>query len=119
MVTGTSQIHASGTVRFVLEAQYRHSTRPAGAVGTSCQPAREIFYCVTPGGFEVDFYLPEEQRLVQVTQALAAPATRERVLRALAEAVQSVKVKHALILSDANEAGLDVHGVPVEVRSTA
>ena len=83
------------------------------------QHAREIFYYTTPGGFEVDFYLPEEQKLVQVTQALAAPATRERELRALAEAVQSIKVKHALILSDENENSLDVNGVSVEVRSTA
>src|ERR1700690_320140 len=83
------------------------------------QHAREIFYYTTPSGFEVDFYLPEEQQLVQVTQGLAAPATRERELRALAESVQSVKVKHALILSDENETSLDVNGVSVEVRSTA
>jgi hypothetical protein len=83
------------------------------------QHAREIFYYTTPGGFEVDFALPEEQQLVQVTQALAARATRERALRALAEAVQSIKVKHALILSDENENSPDVNRVSVEVRSTA
>lgn len=81
--------------------------------------SREIFYYTTPGGFEVDFYLPEKQQLVQVAHSLAAPATRERELRALADAVKSVKVKKALILSDANENGLEVNGVPVEVLSTA
>jgi hypothetical protein len=81
--------------------------------------SREIFYYTTPGGFEVDFYLPEKQQLVQVAHSLAAPATRERELRALADAIQSVKVKKALILSDANENGLEVNGVPVEVLSTA
>jgi hypothetical protein len=54
-----------------------------------------------------------------VAHSLAAPATRERELRALADAVKSVKVKKALILSDANENGLEVNGVPVEVLSTA
>lgn len=83
------------------------------------QHAREIYYYTTPGGFEVDFYLPEKQQLVQVTQSLDNPATRAREQRALAEAVQSVKVQSALILSDSNEAGFEVNGVPVEVRSTA
>jgi hypothetical protein len=55
----------------------------------------------------------------QVTQNLGAPATRERELRALSDLIQAVKVKHALILSDENEDGLEIHGVPLEVRSTA
>jgi predicted AAA+ superfamily ATPase len=83
------------------------------------QHAREIYYYSTPGGFEVDFYLPETQQLVQVTQNLENPATRARELRALAEAVKSVKVQSALILSDSNEDGYDLYGVPVVVRSTA
>ena len=83
------------------------------------QSTKEIYYYTTPGGFEVDFYLPEKQQLVQVTQNLDNPATRARELRALADAVQSIKVKSALILSDANEDGFEVNGVPVEVCSTA
>jgi len=79
----------------------------------------EVYYYTTPGGYEVDFYLPEEQQLVQVTQNLNAPGMRERELRALAEAVRSLKVKKSLILSDANENDLKVTGVPVEVRSIA
>jgi hypothetical protein len=67
----------------------------------------------------VDFYLPEKQQLVLVTQNLDAPATRARELRALAEAVQSIKVKSVLILSESNEDGFEVRGVPVEVCSTA
>jgi hypothetical protein len=54
-----------------------------------------------------------------VTQNLNAAATRERELRALTEAVQSVKVKSAMILTDSNNDALEVNGVPVEVRSTA
>lgn len=81
--------------------------------------AKEIYYYTTPGGYEIDFYLPETQQLVQVTQSLEIPTTRERELRALAEAVPSIKVKRALILSDSNENRFEVGGVPVEVRSTA
>ncbi len=83
------------------------------------QQAEEIYYYTTPGGYEVDFYLPEKQQLVQVAQSLETPNTRERELRALGEAVKSIKVKHALILSDTNENGFEIGGVPVEVRSIA
>jgi predicted AAA+ superfamily ATPase len=83
------------------------------------QQIKEVFYYASPGGFEVDFYLPEKQQLVQVTQTLENPATRERELRALSEAVRSVKAKSALILANSNEDGVEVNGVPVEVRSTA
>jgi hypothetical protein len=83
------------------------------------QQTKEVYYATTPGGFEVDFYLPEKQQLVQVTQTLENPATRERELRALADAVRSIKVKSALILSNSNENEVKVNGVPVEVRSTA
>ncbi len=83
------------------------------------QQSKEIYYYTTPTGFEVDFYLPEKQQLVQVTQSLDNPTTRERELRALTEAVQSIKVKSALILSDSNEDEFEINGVPVEVRSSA
>jgi predicted AAA+ superfamily ATPase len=83
------------------------------------QQFREIYYYTTPGGFQVDFYLPENQLLVQVAQNLNTPATRERELRALADAIQAVKVKQALILADENEDSLDLYGIPVKVRSTS
>ena len=83
------------------------------------QQAKEIYYYTTPGGFEVDFYLPEKQQLVQVTQNLDNPAIRERELRALADAIPSVKVQSALILSDSNEDGFELNGVPVEVHTAA
>ena len=81
------------------------------------QKYREIYYYSTPSGFEVDFYLPEKQQLVQVTQNLDTSATRTRELRALADAIQSIKAKSALILSDSNEGGFELQGVPVEVCS--
>ncbi len=79
----------------------------------------EVYYYTTRGGYEVDFYLPKDQQLVQVTQNLDAPGVRERELRALTDAVQTLKVKQALILTDENQNSLQVNDVPVEVRSTA
>ncbi|MHB8809871.1 MAG: ATP-binding protein [Desulfobulbaceae bacterium] len=83
------------------------------------QQTREIYYYVTPAGFEVDFFLPERGQLVQVVQHLDHPATREREVRALEDAVRGMKVRSALILSDANEKGFNIGGVPVEIRATA
>lgn len=80
---------------------------------------RELYYLASPGGFEVDFYLPEKRQLIQVVQQMDNPATREREIRALQDAMQSVKVESALILTDANGEAFKIDRVPVEVRSTA
>jgi predicted AAA+ superfamily ATPase len=79
----------------------------------------EIYYCATPGGYEMDFYLPENRQLIQVAHNLDASrtATREREVRALSDALTGVKVESALILSDANENSFELGGVRVEVRS--
>ena len=81
----------------------------------------EIYYCATPGGYKVDFYLPEKRQLIQVTHHLEAArtATREREVCALSDAMTGVKVESALILSDANEKSFEISGVPVEIRSVA
>jgi predicted AAA+ superfamily ATPase len=81
------------------------------------QQTKEIYYYTTPSGYEVDFYLPEKRQLIQVAQNLKNPDTREREVRALNDALADVKVRNALILSDDNENGFDISGVPVEVRS--
>jgi uncharacterized protein len=78
---------------------------------------QEIYYYATPGGFEVDFYLPEKRQLIQVAHNLELTATREREVRALSDALTAVKVESALILSDANENSFEISGVPVEIRS--
>ena len=80
---------------------------------------QEIYYYATPGGYEVDFYLPEKRQLIQVAHNLENTATREREVRALSDALTGVKVESALILSDANENSLEISGVPVEIRSVA
>ena len=78
-----------------------------------------IYYFTTPAGYEVDFYLPEKKQLIQVAQHLENPATRERELRALEDALQVLDARSALILSDANEPGFTLRGIPVEIQSCA
>ncbi len=80
---------------------------------------KDIYYFSSPGGYEVDFYLPKKQQLIQVTQNLDHPAVRDRELRALQEAMQIVKVRSALILADASENSIEINGIAVEVHSAA
>jgi uncharacterized protein len=80
---------------------------------------RDIYYLTSPGGYQVDFYLPEKGRLIQVAQQLDQLATREREVRALKEAAGTVKSKSALILTDANADAFTLNGLRVEVRSAA
>jgi predicted AAA+ superfamily ATPase len=73
----------------------------------------------TPGGFEVDFYLPETGQLIQVAQNMSHPATREREIRALRDAAARQKVESALILCDESAHPLDIDGTPVQIRSVS
>jgi hypothetical protein len=59
-------------------------------------------YFLPPGGYEVDFHLPEKRQLIQVTQNLSNASARERDVRALQGAIQVLKQKEALILAGAN-----------------
>ena len=81
--------------------------------------AQDVYYFSSPGGYEVDFYLPETRQLIQVTQNLNNAPTREREMRALQDAIQLVKPKGALILTDANGNDFKIDGVPVSIRSAA
>jgi hypothetical protein len=80
---------------------------------------KDIYYFSSPGGYEVDFYLPQKQQLIQVTQNLDHPAVRDREFRALQDAMQSVKVQSALILTDSNAEPVEINGIPVEIQSAA
>jgi predicted AAA+ superfamily ATPase len=79
----------------------------------------EIYYFNTLSGYEVDFYLPEKRQLVQVSQRLDNPATREREVRALMDALASLPVENALLLDDKNGETFELNGVPVAIQSTA
>jgi predicted AAA+ superfamily ATPase len=78
-----------------------------------------VYYYTSPAGFEVDFYLPETRELIQVSQNLAQPATREREVRALTDALRGLGLSHGLILADANAEAIEANGLTIEVRSVA
>lgn len=80
---------------------------------------KEIYYCISPGGYEVDFYLPESHQLIQVAQNLENPATREREVRASMDAMRGLNLTRALILSDANAQPIEQNHLTVEIRSAA
>jgi predicted AAA+ superfamily ATPase len=79
----------------------------------------EIYYCTTPAGYEVDFYIPELRQLIQVTHSLDQPATREREVRALVDGMRSIHEAKGLILADANLPTIEVDGLNLEIRSLA
>lgn len=79
--------------------------------------SREIYYVASPSGYEVDFYLPEARRLIQVAQNLEHPATQEREIRALTDAMSRLGLSHGLILSDANAQPVEESGLTIEIRS--
>jgi hypothetical protein len=83
------------------------------------QRTKEIYYYTTPGDYEVDFYLPDQQTLIQVSQHLSNAVTREREMRALADALKVLKAKQAIILTDANESDGSINGVPLQIVSAA
>lgn len=77
----------------------------------------EVYYYTSPGGYEIDFYLPRTGELIQVSQNLAQPATREREIRALSDALRGLGLTRGLILTDANAAPIETDGLTLEVRS--
>jgi predicted AAA+ superfamily ATPase len=76
-----------------------------------------IHYYTTSNGYEVDFYLPEKRLLIQVTQHLNSPTTREREIRALEDACKNLPVEQALILCEATENDFALGNTPVSVQS--
>ncbi|MEN6293934.1 MAG: ATP-binding protein [Methanobacterium sp.] len=83
------------------------------------QKTGEIYYYVTSSGYEVDFYLPEYQQLIQVSHRLENSSTREREFRAIEDTIKEMQIKSAIILSDTNEKELTISGVPVKVQSVS
>jgi predicted AAA+ superfamily ATPase len=79
----------------------------------------ELFYWAAPNSQEVDFYLPEEKQLIQVAASVDQPATLERELRAMNEAMQAMGIKHGLLLTSANALPTTVRAGTVETRSVA
>ncbi len=79
---------------------------------------KELYYYVSPGGYEVNFYLPETRQLIQVAQNLAQPDTRKREFRALTDAMQGLNLTQGIILADANEPPIKSNGATISISST-
>ncbi|MFZ2358114.1 MAG: hypothetical protein WA040_02105 [Anaerolineae bacterium] len=80
---------------------------------------QEIFYYTTPGGFEVDFYLPEQRMLVQVAQNLDQSGVRERKIRVLRDGMSALGLERGLILTEVNAEPIQQDGMTIEIRSLA
>lgn len=81
------------------------------------QHTKDIYYYVTHGGYEVDFYLPERRQLIQVSHRLEKSSTREREFRAIEDTSKELQINNALILSDTNEKEVEIGGIPVKVQT--
>jgi len=57
-----------------------------------------IYYYKTAFGKEVDFYLPEEQKLIQVCLSLEDMGTKEREVAAIFSAMDELRVKDCMVL---------------------
>lgn len=59
----------------------------------------DIYYYVTRSGYEVDFYVPSESLMIQVSSVLGSKETLERENRSLLEAREELEVVNTLILT--------------------
>jgi uncharacterized protein len=78
-----------------------------------------VYYLRSPTGFEVDFYVPDNQLLIQVVQTMDDAAVRAREVRALTDALRSLGISRGLILTDVNADSIAADGLTIEIRSVA
>jgi predicted AAA+ superfamily ATPase len=83
------------------------------------QKNQEIFYYQSPGGNEVDFYIPEKGHLLQVTQNLNQPTIWEREIKSLVTAMRALKLSKGVILTDTEAPPVKEDGLLIEIRSLA
>jgi predicted AAA+ superfamily ATPase len=79
------------------------------------QQFSDLYYYVSPTGHEVDFYLPKQRLLIQVSQDLHQQATYERVVRGLTEAMEALKIESGLILSETGLPTVQVEGHSIKI----
>lgn len=60
----------------------------------------DIYYYKTKTDREVDFYLPKKKTFIQVSQSIADPATYEREVQALLDAMKEVGKSTAVIITE-------------------
>ncbi|MFN0118497.1 MAG: DUF4143 domain-containing protein [Elusimicrobiota bacterium] len=82
------------------------------------KPNFDLFYYQTRTGNEVDFFLRQGSKnleLIQVTQNLSALKTRERELRALHQASMELNVSNLTIITMDTEESIKEKGVKIRV----
>ena len=73
----------------------------------------EIYYYLS--NIEVDFYLPEQQLLVQVCLSISSYDTRKRETSALIKAMKYFKISHSMILTLDEEETIEENGLTIKV----
>lgn len=82
------------------------------------KPGLTLFYYHTKNGREIDFVCKEGAKisaLIQVSYQLATTETRERELKALAEAAEELSCKNLIIITFAQTEETDFCGLPVKI----
>ena len=74
-----------------------------------------LYYYKTEKDKEVDFYLPKKKTFIQVSQNITNPATREREIQALSEAMGEIKGSSGLIVTEDEKETIFVNGTKVDV----
>jgi len=69
---------------------------------------RDIYYYKTAQDYEIDFFVPETQQCVQVTQQFTVPETRERELRSLVAVSKEQEVQSLLVVTEAEKEMIQV-----------
>jgi uncharacterized protein len=78
---------------------------------------REIYYLALKTGQEVDFYLPRSGQLIQVAENMAQKTTRDRELRALKGAMETLPGTRGLVLTDSDEEPLEWNDKSIRILS--
>ncbi len=63
----------------------------------------EIYFFRTKNNCEVDFYLKDAKKMIQVCYSLEGKETEEREIRSLIDAMEELKITDALILTETEE----------------
>jgi len=77
---------------------------------------KQIFYYRTENNLEVDFYLPRNKILIQVSQNLADSETRNREIASLRQAMAEIKANRGLILTEGEKETLKLNGSIIEIK---
>ena len=79
---------------------------------------KEIYYYKTKNNLEVDFLVKEKQKvklLIQVSFVLKNFKTKDREIKALTKAMQELKLKQGIIITENEEDEINIDGKKIKV----